>query len=639
MSAASVRAPLFGTSAVAGNAAFRQKYFDALRELFGTVFDADNSVNPNPPFYQFVDSHLTGWVPAGTITAIKDFVRQRRAYLLDLIPDGVVGGSVATPIIPPAATSTPTLTSPHGTLMISEIIANNVSAVNVGGTFPDIIEIYNGGNNPIDLSGMSLTDDPLVKAKYVFPAGTVLSDGAYLIVYADTGTGTGLHTGFGLDQDGDTVQIYDKVVAGQVLRDSIAFGLQAPNYSIGRTGAGLNVWALCTPSIGNVNSAVATLAAPGGLKINEWAGNSDYLLDEDFLELFNPAAQPVALGAMTLTDDYINYPGKFTLPPLSFIAPNSFLRFRAKGAAATDGNATEMPFSIDANTGWLAVIGQNGTIVDRVDIVAQPADTSRGRTPDGGASVATFGLPTSLPTPGSSNVTPPANVLALIAGLRISELLYKPNNLEFIELHNISGATLDLAGVRFVKGVTYTFPAGTTLAAGAYLVVCKDRAVFQTKYGTGIPLALGAFTGTLDNAGETITLQPPAPWDVNILNFAYSSTWYPEPNNDFSLTVIDDVATRPRDWGDKGTWSPSHAAFGTPGAASPPSITSLLSADGEGGVPFTYQIVATKNPTSYNATPLPAGLSVNTTNGVISGTPTAAGVFNVNITMHAANKR
>jgi hypothetical protein len=60
--------PLFGTSTVAGNAAFRQKYFDAIRELFGTVLNADTTGNPNPAFYQFIDSHLAGWAPAATIS-------------------------------------------------------------------------------------------------------------------------------------------------------------------------------------------------------------------------------------------------------------------------------------------------------------------------------------------------------------------------------------------------------------------------------------------------------------------------------------------------------------------------------------------------------------------------------------------
>jgi N,N-dimethylformamidase beta subunit-like, C-terminal/Domain of unknown function (DUF4082)/Putative Ig domain/Bacterial Ig domain len=66
-------------------------------------------------------------------------------------------------------------------------------------------------------------------------------------------------------------------------------------------------------------------------------------------------------------------------------------------------------------------------------------------------------------------------------------------------------------------------------------------------------------------------------------------------------------------------------------AGTPPAITSPSTASGTVGVAFSYQITATNNPTSFNATGLPAGLSVNTTNGLISGTPTAAGSFSVTI--------
>jgi hypothetical protein len=71
--------------------------------------------------------------------------------------------------------------------------------------------------------------------------------------------------------------------------------------------------------------------------------------------------------------------------------------------------------------------------------------------------------------------------------------------------------------------------------------------------------------------------------------------------------------------------------FAAAQAQSPPAITSPLTASGTVGVAVSYTITATNNPTSFNATGLPAGLSVNTRTGVISGTPTATGSFSVTI--------
>lgn len=46
----------------------------------------------------------------------------------------------------------------------------------------------------------------------------------------------------------------------------------------------------------------------------------------------------------------------------------------------------------------------------------------------------------------------------------------------------------------------------------------------------------------------------------------------------------------------------------------------------------TLSISATNTPTSYAATPLPAGITIDTTTGAITGTPTAAGITTTSIT-------
>lgn len=63
----------------------------------------------------------------------------------------------------------------------------------------------------------------------------------------------------------------------------------------------------------------------------------------------------------------------------------------------------------------------------------------------------------------------------------------------------------------------------------------------------------------------------------------------------------------------------------------PPVITSAATAAGSLGIAFSYQIAATNNPTSFNATGLPGGLTVNAA-GLISGTPTSQGTFSANVT-------
>ena len=74
-----------------------------------------------------------------------------------------------------------------------------------------------------------------------------------------------------------------------------------------------------------------------------------------------------------------------------------------------------------------------------------------------------------------------------------------------------------------------------------------------------------------------------------------------------------------------------------------PAITSPATASGTVGVPFTYQIAATNQPTNYfvtvpgnqgtepPASSLPAGITYDTATGLITGTPTTAGTYPVQV--------
>ena len=89
---------------------------------------------------------------------------------------------------------------------------------------------------------------------------------------------------------------------------------------------------------------------------------------------------------------------------------------------------------------------------------------------------------------------------------------------------------------------------------------------------------------------------------------------------------------------------PSHAALSLNNTATtiaaisdgtivpPPVISSPTTATGIAGLHFEYQITATNGPTSFGAAGLPAGLTLNTSTGLISGSVGVPGVYLVDIT-------
>jgi hypothetical protein len=110
----------------------------------------------------------------------------------------------------------------------------------------------------------------------------------------------------------------------------------------------------------------------------------------------------------------------------------------------------------------------------------------------------------------------------------ISELHYHPanppvgatiteNQLEFIEIHNRGTTSVDLANWQIIEGVTYTFPAGTTLPGKGTLVLTAFdpadttlAAEFRSINGIGSGVTLiGPFDGALSNSGEAISLVAP----------------------------------------------------------------------------------------------------------------------------------
>ena len=89
-----------------------------------------------------------------------------------------------------------------------------------------------------------------------------------------------------------------------------------------------------------------------------------------------------------------------------------------------------------------------------------------------------------------------------------NEIHYHPaedtQSLEFVELYNQHSVNIDLSGWRISGGIDFTFPKGTVINGGGYLVVAADPDAIEAN--TQISGVLGPFTGRLSNGGELLTL-------------------------------------------------------------------------------------------------------------------------------------
>ena len=173
---------------------------------------------------------------------------------------------------------------------------------------------------------------------------------------------------------------------------------------------------------------------------------------------------------------------------------------------------------------------------------------------------------------------------ASIANLVISELHYNPaeeDDAEFIELMNTSAVTIDLSGVHFTAGLDFTFAAGTTLSAGARILVVRDLAAFTALNGGGLNVA-GIFQSltNLDNGGERLTLLAANSSVIADFTFDDDAPWSNDADgNGYSLTLIN-PASHP-DYGNPLNWRASFLLNGTPGGTDATTFTGNPNADAD----------------------------------------------------------
>lgn len=292
----------------------------------------------------------------------------------------------------PTVSRTWTVSSSHKSLIINEVLARNGS-ISVFGATPDIIELYNAGGAPIELNGMSISDNRSVPDRFVFADGGTIQPGQYLLIFADSREDMpGIHTGFGLDADGEGVFLFAPSENGYELIDEVEFGVQLSDKSIGRIGRDRH-WSLNEPTLGALNREYPT-GDGRQLVINEWLAASGELFSSDFIELYNRDTLPVDMGGFFFTDAPGGSPTQHEIRDLTFVDAGGYLVFEVDGDSKA--GPLHLNFKISRTIDELALRDSQLTILDTILLHGQVPGVSQGRLPDGQQSVQYFPVPTPL---------------------------------------------------------------------------------------------------------------------------------------------------------------------------------------------------------------------------------------------------
>jgi hypothetical protein len=347
-------------------------------------------------------------------------------------------------------------------LLINEVLP----AAGVG-----FVEFYNPGTTSVNLRDHYLTDDPANLKKYriatdvVVPAGGLASVG-----FAESGLTAA-----------NPLRVYLVSPDGATFINAISASLPAQGFSIGRRPAGSGSWyAFSQPTRDADAPSLSRAALKAALHLNEvhFAGAKT----ADWVELYNSSSAPVSLQGLFLCSK-LDLSDKVALTgsiPAGAYASRT-VAFPVSGGAVT-------VFLIDAGNSVLSAKAlSRPSLGDSMQAFPQGSDEWYAS---------------------ATSTRDAANNPARNTDVVINEIMYDPPSGEpsgeFVELYNRGASAVDVSGWRFVEGIDFTVPAGTSIPANGYLVVAADSQWMQDTYGA-IPV-VGDFTGHLSNNGERLRL-------------------------------------------------------------------------------------------------------------------------------------
>lgn len=434
-----------------------------------------------------------------------------------------------------------------GTLVFSEVYYDTIG----DDTKEEWIELYNGSNTVVDISGWTITDNNGTGATLTIPSGTSLRPGTFLTIAVNSG---GFNALYGFDAD-----IYGSVPAlnnsgdALVLKDTLGNIIDAVAWEGGASAGVPEGWGSTTDPWAGIGKTIVrsdanidtntyadwTYAANNGNPQVQPTGTvvfSEIYYDtigddniEEWIELYNNTKKTANIGGWTIIDS--NGTGfTYTFPADVTIAPGTYFTVGRNSGGFTALYSFEadlygnLPF-LNNGGETLLLKDASGSVVDFVawegGAGGLPGDwgsTSNPWAKTGNTilrndptvdtdTYADWGFATNN---GNPQVQTTVVVLPKIV---FSEVYYDTigddTKEEWIEFYNNTTKKIDISGWTITDnngtGATFTLPEGTYIVGGTYLTIAVNPVGFNALYSYDADV-YGAIP-PLNNSGDALILK------------------------------------------------------------------------------------------------------------------------------------
>ena len=152
----------------------------------------------------------------------------------------------------------PLTSTPVSNLFINEIAPGGTSHTDETGKFEDWVEIYNGGNETVNLGGLFLSDNYNNPTKWQISQPYCLEPGDFVVLFADKDPEEGgLHADFNLEASGEELVLVQSINNTISILDSVSFGAIPFQTTYGRVTDGTGDFEILgevTPNESNIGA-------------------------------------------------------------------------------------------------------------------------------------------------------------------------------------------------------------------------------------------------------------------------------------------------------------------------------------------------------------------------------------------------